>query len=299
VMDPFELNLNHLAHFHVVAERGSLKNAGERLKVAPSTLSEQMRALEEALGRDLFDRTGGRLRANAHGRRVRRRTAKIVDALDELLRDLDLDRDDHPPVVSVGVSAAVTHALVADFFMPLFERDSLHVRIQHGSYDDLLRMLLARELDLVFSEDTPADPMTKALAVRRVSQPPLVGLAAPALAARLEGEFPECLDGAPFLSFPEGSLYRWHIDDFLVTEGIHVEAVGEVADVGLMYAAVEQGHCVAFLPVPLARSDGLTELGRLPEAPAGVSAIFHAADPDQPVFAAIEHLLDQVGATAV
>lgn len=291
-MDAYELNFNHLAHFHVVAEKGSLKAAGERLRVAPSTLSEQMRALEEALGRDLFDRTGGRLRPNADGRRVRRRTSAMVSALQDLLRDFHLEAEDGRPVMTVGVSSSVSDAFAAHFFVPLFERDDLHVRIRQGDHEGLFRQLLAHKIDLLFSEESPADPEARGLKTRTILQPPLVAVAHSHLAERLDGGWPDRLTDAPLLRFGDHSFYRWHVDDFLDRHDIDVQVIGEVEDVELMRETAERGICVAFLPEPALDRTSLVELGRLEGAPDGISAIYNHHAPSSKVLDAIESLLE-------
>ena len=50
------LNYHHLHAFWAVAKEAHLTRAAERLHVAPSALSTQIRQLEEALGQPLFDR---------------------------------------------------------------------------------------------------------------------------------------------------------------------------------------------------------------------------------------------------
>src|SRR3569833_3535216 len=57
------LNFNHLHYFHVAATEGSLAKAAEKLDVTQSTMSEQLRALERAVRKKLFERstTGMRL----------------------------------------------------------------------------------------------------------------------------------------------------------------------------------------------------------------------------------------------
>mgnify|MGYP001043149089 CR=1 FL=1 len=49
------LNYNHLYYFHVAAIEGSVAGAAERLGVTAATVSEQVRALERALGKKLFE----------------------------------------------------------------------------------------------------------------------------------------------------------------------------------------------------------------------------------------------------
>ena len=61
------LNYNHLYYFHVAATEGSLSAAAAKLGVKQSTVSEQLRSLEQALHRTLFERTSTGMRLTAAG----------------------------------------------------------------------------------------------------------------------------------------------------------------------------------------------------------------------------------------
>src|SRR5689334_3622490 len=52
------LNYHHLLYFSLIAHEGSLTRAAAKLHVTHSTLSVQLRALEEFLGGPLFERRG-------------------------------------------------------------------------------------------------------------------------------------------------------------------------------------------------------------------------------------------------
>jgi molybdenum-dependent DNA-binding transcriptional regulator ModE len=62
------LNLHHLRLFRVVALEGTLTGAAGRLNLSPSALSAQLRALEAAVGHDLFERRGRGLVLTEAGR---------------------------------------------------------------------------------------------------------------------------------------------------------------------------------------------------------------------------------------
>jgi DNA-binding transcriptional LysR family regulator len=67
-----------LPAFRAVAETEHLPEAARVLRVAPSALSRSIRLLEDAVGRPLFDRGGGRLRLNDEGRAL---LAAVRDAM--------------------------------------------------------------------------------------------------------------------------------------------------------------------------------------------------------------------------
>ncbi len=64
------MNWNHLYCFYEVAKNNSLKDASRKMGLASSTVSEQVKKLEEAHGLDLFSRKGRELVLTTEGERV-------------------------------------------------------------------------------------------------------------------------------------------------------------------------------------------------------------------------------------
>ena len=50
------LNYQHLYYFWIVARAPSLTAAAQKLQISPSTVSTQIRSLEEKIGQELFER---------------------------------------------------------------------------------------------------------------------------------------------------------------------------------------------------------------------------------------------------
>jgi LysR family transcriptional regulator, transcriptional activator of nhaA len=61
------LNYHHLYYFSVIAEAGGVAPAARKLRLTHSTLSAQLRALEEHFGAALFERRGKRLVLTSFG----------------------------------------------------------------------------------------------------------------------------------------------------------------------------------------------------------------------------------------
>ena len=61
------LNYHHLYYFAVIAEEGGLAAAARKLRLTHSTLSAQLRALEDHFGAPLFERRGKRLVLTSFG----------------------------------------------------------------------------------------------------------------------------------------------------------------------------------------------------------------------------------------
>lgn len=55
------LNYHHLLYFRTIVRAGGVNKAAEALGLSQSTLSSQLKDLEESLGTQLFDRKGRKL----------------------------------------------------------------------------------------------------------------------------------------------------------------------------------------------------------------------------------------------
>ncbi len=90
------LNYNRLYNFHTLASEGSLKSACSKLNVTASTISEQVKLLEEFFGHNLFSREKGRLRISPFGQQVFLYTSSIFETGDRLLQALHPEQNHTP-----------------------------------------------------------------------------------------------------------------------------------------------------------------------------------------------------------
>jgi DNA-binding transcriptional LysR family regulator len=94
------MQLQDLEVFLAVARKGTLAAAVDDVHRTPSALSKCIRRLEEALGTELFDRSGARLQLSPAGERLRTRAQHLVDLGQELERDARAST--RPSVVIAG-----------------------------------------------------------------------------------------------------------------------------------------------------------------------------------------------------
>lgn len=73
-----------LRGFYYVATTGSVRKAAELMHKNPSTISYQLRALEQELNAVLFDRVKRSLRITAEGRKLLEWTNTTFDALESM-----------------------------------------------------------------------------------------------------------------------------------------------------------------------------------------------------------------------
>ena len=288
------LNFNHLYYFHVTATEGSVKGAADRLGVTQPTVSEQLRMLERTLAVQLFDRTSGGLRLTQAGRDAYEHTTAMFLAGERLVEALG--QSGTPPAVTlrVGVSAATSRTIAADFLMPVLTVERCRPSIRSGEFSELLRDLRAHELDLIVGEGEPLEVARSGLEVTLIHKPVLVAVGHPELVPRDDWE------NLSILEYRSASVYYWEVDNFLKAKGLRPTVMGELDDAFLMLEAAARGGFVAFVPRSVARdalrAGRVKALAVLQTASAGVHAVYHASDSLQLARAAVERLIESARA---
>jgi LysR family transcriptional activator of nhaA len=276
------LNYHHLLYFWLAAKEGSVTQASGELRLAQSTVSAQIRALERALDERLFRRAGRRLELTDVGRVVFRYADEIF-ALGRELLDTVKDRPTGRPLrLNVGVADVLPKLVAHRLLAPALGLD-VPVRLvcTEGKPAALLAELALHHLDVVLS-DAPADT---SLSVRvfnhALGECEVVLVAAPALATKHRHAFPRSLDGAPLLVPAAGSVLRRGIDQWCEATGVRPQVVGEFEDGALLEAFGQAG--IGIFPIPavveaeVCRRYGVRVVGRLPD----VKARFYAISADR------------------
>lgn len=281
------LNFNHLYYFHVTAEVGSVKAAAERLGIAQSTVSEQIRSLERALQVLLFERQGSSIRLTQEGRTTFEYTSQMFLVGARLVETLGNGATEQT-TLRVGVSSAVSRTMAADFLMPVLSLESCRPVIRSGDFAQQLRDLRAHELDLLIGETVTAD-LGPSLETALVATTTLVAVAATNVAPA------EGWRNLALLEYAPGSAYRWEVNEFLRERNLEPSSAAEVDDAFLMLEAVAQGRFVAFVPRNVARdaiaSGRVKRLAKISSKQSSVHAIYHADESMKLARTAVERLI--------
>ena len=96
------MELRHLRYFVALAECLSFTRAAERVHVTQSTLSHQIRQLEEELGQPLFDRIGKRVMLTEAGETYLGYASRALREVDHGLSDLMRAGDQLSGEVRIG-----------------------------------------------------------------------------------------------------------------------------------------------------------------------------------------------------
>ena len=246
------LNYKHLRYFWMTARAGGVLRAAERLNVTPQTISGQIRLLEDQLGDRLFTRVGRHLELTETGRMVLGYADEIFSLGSELEEMLRTRPPGRRSVFRVGVADVVPKSVAYRLLAPaLALPGSMRIVCREHALDALLAELAVHRLDLVIADG----PMPEGLHVRgfthALGECGVSFFAAPELAARLQGAFPRCLDGAPLLLPGEHTVVRGRLQRWLGQERLRPRIVGEFDDSALMKTFGRAGVGVFIAPSPI------------------------------------------------
>lgn len=264
-----ELNYHHLRAFWAVAGEGSIARACIVLRVSQPTVSEQLRSLAQAVGTELFQRDGRRLRLTATGRLVQDYAEEIFALGRELHETLATGRAIKPVPVVVGISDAVPKLIACRLIEPALRLpEPVQVTLIEDSHEVLIQRLAGHELDLVVS-DAPLEPHQRVRAFNHQLGESRMAVFGAASFAKLAKHFPRSLDGAPVLTAPPGTSQRRAWDAWCADQGLAPRVIAQVQDSALIKTMAQTGLGVFAGPEAIAeaicRTFEVQLLGRIPE----------------------------------
>ncbi|MGL4504100.1 MAG: LysR family transcriptional regulator, partial [Aeromonas sobria] len=229
-----------LRSFVAIIDTGSFTRAGERVHLTQSTISQQIRRLEQQLGCPLLDRAGRQVVATAEGEKLLGLARRIL----ALLAQAEEQVTEGSVALSLGVpedfaAGAITPVLAA------FARDYPEVRleVQSGLSHEIWQRFEAGELDLALVKQTRGQGSPLAS-----WREPLVWVDSRDWPARER-------EPLPLVVFPSEGLYRQQMTEALDGLGRRWRTAYVRASLASLQGAVSAGIGVSLLPKRLMPAD--------------------------------------------
>lgn len=146
------MELRHVRYFDAVAETLNFTRAAERLHVTQSTLSHQIRQLEDELGVELFDRSSKKVRMTEAGEILRSHLTPALGQIDRAVQALRGNAETLTGSIRLGTTPSFNTRMV-----PLCVSTFLHhypgiqVTVEELSAGMIARRLTSGHLDLAVS----------------------------------------------------------------------------------------------------------------------------------------------------
>lgn len=251
------LELRHLQALAAVAETGSFGRAAAALGFSQSAVSQQIAALERAIGQAVFDRPGGPrpVTLTPAGSLLLDRSTEILDKVQVTLADLEALRAGERGTVRLGTFQSVSQR-IAPLMIARLRRLRPEIEVvlhESDNQDDLVERLMAGELDLSFLVSGPggsgginssSEPPTGLHLEQLFHEPYLV------LAPADEPDGPISaaeLARRPLIGQHDHICQRL-VDDALRAEGVEPDYTFHTSDNGAVHAMVGNGMGLAVMP---------------------------------------------------
>ncbi|MFM4871772.1 LysR family transcriptional regulator [Aeromonas veronii] len=270
-----------LRSFVAIIDTGSFTRAGERVHLTQSTISQQIRRLEQQLGCPLLDRSGRQVVATAEGEKLLGLARRIL----ALLAQAEEQVSEGSISLSLGVpedfaAGAITPVLAA------FARDYPEVRleVQSGLSHEIWQRFEAGELDLALVKQTRGQGLPLAS-----WREPLVWVDSRDWPARER-------DPLPLVVFPSEGLYRRQMTEALDALGRRWRIAYVSASLASLQGAVSAGIGVSLLPKRLMPADqlALTQWPKVAPVELALHAGGRGSEPLTRLSAALIALCDEV-----
>lgn len=246
------LNFQHLYYFWIVARAPSLTAAAHKLQISPSTVSTQIRSLEEKLGQDLFERRSRSLILTDRGKVALAYADDIFGLGTELLDTMssNVGNPNHVYRLRVGVSHHLPKLLSYQLISAGLEYKNfpVHLVCLQGEASSLVADLAVHHFDLVITDQPVSLASDLPIDSKILGQCKVHLMGAPKYQKVYQDRFPQSLNGAPILLPDPDSKMRQLLEDYFHKMNIHPHVIAEVSDSALLKSF--GGGGAGLFPVP-------------------------------------------------
>lgn len=147
------MEIRNLRTYIEVCEKNSFTKAAQQMGYTQSTVTAQIKQLEEELGGSLFDRNGKHIQLNAMGEELLTYANRIV-SLEEEAKNRFLDSDTPKGILRIGVIESVGAYLLPNILRTYMQNYPLvNIEVRTGTTREIMQMLCQSQIDLMLTLD--------------------------------------------------------------------------------------------------------------------------------------------------
>lgn len=239
-------SLRILKTFLAVARHGSFAAAGAEIGLSAAAVGLQMRALEENLKQQLFDRGGRSVVLNTAGRRAIAQIEELVTRYEELI--VGNGSDSLSGTVVMGALVSTLMGAFADALWTLKrENPGLEVKLFAGQSSDFTNRVEQGLLDAAIVTRPPR-PLPSSLVWTQLYVEPMVMIVPRRPHFALASDPLQALRESPFIRFDRETWTGLLVRDVLNRCRVEVRDGMELNSVEAILAIVRQGFGVSIVP---------------------------------------------------
>ena len=240
------MTITQLTTFLKIAERGSFSAAANSLGYAQSTVTTQIKQLEEELDCQLFDRLGKTIIITSQGKRLIAYAEKMLQLEREIYLELS-DEDEPTGILKMGVSESLCYNCIPEVLMEYKKAvPGIEIRLTFITHDTFPDMLQKGELDLVYTLNPELEDERLALLYRKAETLGFFASPDHPLVGRSINE--NDLEGYPLLLTGHNCNFRHMLLADLSKCGVNPKVLLETSSKEVLKQFASNGLGIAFIP---------------------------------------------------
>lgn len=241
------MEFRNMKTFLRVAELQSFTRAAEELGYSQSTVTVQIKQMEEELGVLLFERIGKNVRLSEPGRKFRDHVREIIHAVDSAMQDMG-DQAEMKGTLRVGTVDSLCTNRMPQVLLEFRSRcPKVELVLRTGTNEDLYDMVQKNEVDLIYflGERQYRDEWVKVL--EKEEPACFVGAAGHPLTEEGTVTLTEIL-AEPLLLTEKGMSYRYCLEYAVAMEEQELRPVVEMANTDVLVNLVRHNAGISYFP---------------------------------------------------
>jgi DNA-binding transcriptional LysR family regulator len=240
-------SIRTLKTFLAVARHGTFAAAGKQIGLTPAAVGLQIRALEDALNCQLFDRSARAVILNSSGRALVPEIEDIVRHFESLAAQASLDS--MSGTIIVGALVSVLMGAFADALWTVRQRHpKLDVHLFAGMSSDFTQRVEQGELDAAIVTQSPFPLSANLLWTPLYSEPMILIVPRRPHFTLPSSQAMQILAEAPFMRFDRHTWTGNLIQDVLDRLGVQVRDSMELNSVEAIIELVRHGFGISIVP---------------------------------------------------
>lgn len=240
------MEIRNLRTFREVAERGSFTAAATALDYSQSTVSFQIRQLEEELGCLLFERMHHAISLTEQGQQLLNYAHNVLRLTEEFHQNMEVGGEPEG-VVHIVAPDSVCESLLLSHYGEFYRRyPKISLKFSTGDTGDMFRMLDRNEVDVMLTLDRHVYGRDYIIAGEQPVKMHFVTRASSPLLQRDPLPLQD-LTQEPLLLTEKGISYRHLLDKILAEKSLELQPALEIGRTDILVQVLKQ-YGVSLLP---------------------------------------------------
>ena len=240
------MTITQLNTFLEIAKQDSFSAAANSLGYAQSTVTMQIKQLEDELGCPLFERLGKTITLTSAGERLVSYAERILQLEREIHLEVS-DEENTSGVLKLGVSETLCISRLPRVLMEYKTNfPQMEIRIQFINHEDISRKLASGELDMVYTLNPLIEDESLIVIYKRKET---LGFYAAPDFSMVKSRISEAnLEGVPLLLTGHNCNFRHMLVADLLECGVTPQIEVETSSKEVLKQFAKNGHGITFIP---------------------------------------------------